>query len=212
MSACNDAYTLTRGSPTGARSLSIVAAAIAAVCVLSGVPVIQQLVDSRPAHATTAATASTWDLQARWWPGEVRPTAVLSAEMRPSAARPGEAKQVNRQASTVPESDLTFTKGYSLRLAAREATSAARPATSGPSSASQFGRPAVVRTAATFAPTEAAPNLRRVSAARIDPRVDRPGPADVGSHALAFGEQRASQRGFAEPQSGPFGFLFANLP
>jgi hypothetical protein len=200
MSAHNHAYTLTSGGPTGARSFAIVAAAIAAVCLLSSVPVMRELVGSPPgramtaATATTAATALTWDLQSRWWPGEVQHVTRQASTV------------ANRQPSAVPESDLTFAKGYSLRLAARQAASATRPV-SGPSSESQFGRSAiVVRNATTVARADGAPNLRRVPAL-----VDRPGPLDSGSHALAFGEQRPSPRAFAEPQGGPFASLFGNL-
>ena len=200
MSAHNHAYTLTSGGPTGARSFAIVAAAIAAVCLLSSVPVMRELVGSPPARATTAAAATsaattlTWDLQSRWWPGEVQHVTRQASTV------------ADRQPSAVPESDLTFAKGYSLRLAARQAASATRPA-SGPSSESQFGRSAiVVRNATTVARADGAPNLRRVPAL-----VDRPGPLDSGSHALAFGEQRPSPRAFAEPQGGPFASLFGNL-
>jgi hypothetical protein len=69
----------------------------------------------------------------------------------------------------VPKSDLTFAKGYPLRVAARQAALAARLAASGPSSESQFGRSAiVVRNASTFAHTDGVPNQRRESAAHID--------------------------------------------
>jgi hypothetical protein len=201
MSRYDQSYILTPGGPARARSFSIVAAAIAAICVLSATPVMRQLVGSPPASATTAATAPTWDFQSRWWSGEVRQVTQLTQQ---SATVPG------RQASTVPENDLTFTKGYSLRLAARQAALAARP--SGPSSESKFGRAAIVaRTAGTFARVDGAPSLRRVAATHTDALVDRPGAPDIGSHALAFGEQRPSQRGFADSQDGPFRNLFGNL-
>src|SRR4030081_3431763 len=199
MSAHNHAYALTSGGPTGARSFAIVAAAIAAVCLLSSVPVMRELVGSPPARATTAAAATsaattlTWDFQSRWWPEVQHVT-------RQASTVP------DRQPSAVPESDLTFAKGYSLRLAARQAASATRPV-GGPSLESQFGRSAiVVRNATTVARADGAPNLRRVPAL-----VDRPGPLDSGGHALAFGGQRPSRRAFAEPQGGPFASLFGNL-
>jgi hypothetical protein len=203
MSAYAHAYSLTSGGPTGARSFSIAAATIAAICALSATPVmrelvgsppLRELVGSPPATAKTAASAPTWDFQSRWWSGEVR-----------------QVTQPTQQVSTAPESDLTFTKGYQLRLAARQAASAAQPAAGGPSSESQFGRSAIVVRRATVARADLAPNLRRVSAAQIDAFVDRPRSADFGNHALAFGEQRPSQRGFGEPQGGPFGNLFANF-
>jgi hypothetical protein len=192
MSAYDDAYILTSGRPTGARSYSVVAAAIAVVCVACSMPVMQQLMGSQVARANAPTTARAWDLQPRWWPGVV--------------------PQAGRQASIAPDDDLTFTKGYTLRVAARQAASAARVAASAPASESQFGRSAVVvRNAAAFARADGAPTLRRVAAARIDARDDRTGPLGSGSHALAFGEQRPSQRGFAESQSGLFASLFGNL-
>jgi hypothetical protein len=201
MSAHTYAYTLKPSGPTGARSFAIIAAAIMAVGVLSSVPVMRELVGSVPARATTAVTALASDFQSRWWPGETQQVTRQASTVpnrQPSTVP-------NRPAPTVPESDLTFAKGYSLRLAARQAASATQPV-SGPSSESQFGRSAiVVRKAITVARIDGAPNLRRVSAL-----VDRPGPLDSGSHALAFGEQRPSQRAFAEPQGGPFASFFGN--
>jgi hypothetical protein len=209
MSRYDHAYILTSGGPVGARSFCIVAAAIAAICVLSATPVMRQLVGSPSASATTATTAATeptWDFQSRWWSGEVKQVTQLTELTRQAATVPG------RQASTVPESDLTFTKGYSLRLAARQTAFATRPAASGPSSESQFGRSAiVVRTAGTVVRVNGAPSQRRVAATHTDALVDRPDAPDVGSHALAFGEQRPSQRGFADSPGGPFRNLFGNL-
>jgi len=194
MSAHTYAYTLKPSGPTGVRSFAIIAAAIMAVGVLSSVPIMRELVGSAPARATTAVTAPSSDFQSRWWPGETQQATRRTSTMP------------ERQASTVPESDLTFAKGYSLRLAARQAASATRPVATAPSSESQFGRSAiVVRAAATFARTGGAQNPRRLAAAHTDA-------PDVGSHALAFGEQRPSQRGSAERLGGPFASLFGNLP
>ena len=116
MSAHTYAYTLKPSGPTGVRSFAIIAAAIMAVGVLSSVPVMRELVGSAPARATTAVTAPSSDFQSRWWPGETQQATRRTSTMP------------ERQASTVPESDLTFAKGYSLRLAARQAASATRPA------------------------------------------------------------------------------------
>src|SRR5712671_7411638 len=194
MSAHTYAYTLKPSGPTGARSFAIIAAAIMAVGVLSSVPVMRELVGSAPARATTAVTAPSSDFQSRWWPGETQQATRRVSTMP------------ERQASTVPESDLTFAKGYSLRLAARKAASATGPVATAPSSEGQFGRSAtVLRTAGTFARTGGAQNPRRLAAAHTDA-------PDVGSHALAFGEQRPSQRGSAERLGGPFASLFGNLP
>src|SRR6266404_2323646 len=128
MSAHTYAYTLKPSGPTGVRSFAIIAAAIMAVGVLSSVPVMRELVGSAPARATTAVTAPSSDFQSRWWPGETQ--------------------QATRRTSTMPESDLTFAKGYSLRLAARQAASATRPVATAPSSESQFVRSAIVVRAA----------------------------------------------------------------
>src|SRR5712671_7829442 len=122
MSAHTYAYTLKPSGPTGVRSFAIIAAAIMAVGVLSSVPVMRELVGSAPARATTAVTAPSSDFQSRWWPGETQQATRRVSTMP------------ERQASTVPESDLTFAKGYSLRLAARKAASATGPVATAPSS------------------------------------------------------------------------------
>jgi hypothetical protein len=184
MSANNYAFSLTPGGPSGARSLSLIAAAIAAVCVVSGMLVMQEVVGASPARANTAATALTSDFQSRWWPGEVR--------------------QVNLRGSIEPDNELTFAKGYAQRVAARQAAAAARIAASGPAAESQFGRSAmVVRKPTTLARADGA--QPGVPAGRSDALADRR--LDFGSHALAFGEQRP--RGFAG--SGLFGSLFGNV-
>jgi hypothetical protein len=192
MSTNRNAYSLTLGGPTGARSLSALAAAIATVCVMSSALVMQEMVVSPPAQAKTAAPTS--DFQARWWPGEMR--------------------QVNLRTSIMPQNDLTFANGYAQRVAARQAaqqTASARLAASGPSAESQFGRSAViVRKATTIARADAAPSLPRASAAPVD-ALARPSQPAFGGQALAFGEQRPSQFGFAQRQGGLFGSLFGNM-
>ena len=106
----------------------------------------------------------------------------------------------------MPKSDLTFAKGYPLRVAARQVALAARLAASGPSSESQFGRSAmVVRKATTLARADGA--LPGAPAAHIDALADRPDRLDFRNHALAYGEQRPSQHGFG----GLFGSLFGNV-
>jgi hypothetical protein len=186
-------YAYTAGGPSGARSATIIGAAIVAVCVLSSTLVMRELVGAPPERATAAAataTAPTWDLQPRWWPGELR--------------------QIIRQAPTAPENDLTFANGYAQRVAARQAT--ARLAAIEPPAEIRSARAAVVaHKAVAVAHSDGAPNLLNVSIARIDPLDDRPGQPDFGSHVLAFGEQRAGQRGFPEPRSAPPGGLFGNL-
>ena len=150
--------------------------------------------------AATATTARTWALEPRWWPGEIR--------------------QIVRPSATVPDSDLTFAKGYQLRLAARQAAQpAAQPAsppaqvaTTVPSADTKPSRPAAtVRKATTVAHTET-PEIRRVSATRVDGPADPFARFDVGTRALAYDEQRPSERGFAEirrtPPRGLFGTLY----
>ena len=196
MSAYQYAFTLTPGRTSGLRSICMVGAAIVAVCVLSSTVVMRELVGSTPAQATTAATVRTWPLEARWWPGPIR--------------------QVNRQAPTVPDSELTFTKGYQLRLAARQAAqqaaAATRVAAGGPAVESQSGRSAtVVRKANTVARNDAAPSPRRVSTAPIDVPVDPFARFNVGNRALAYDEERSDKRGFVAYRGNPSGNLFGNL-
>jgi hypothetical protein len=202
--------------------LTIAGAAIAAVCVLSSAVVMRELVAGQPARAATAPTAApaataalaptataaaaarTWALEPRWWPGEIRQI------LRPAAAA----------TATVPDSELTFAKGYQLRLAARQAGQpAAQPAspptqlaTTAPKADPKPSRPAAtVRKATTVAHTET-PEIRRVSATRIDGPADPFARFDVGTRALAYDEQRPGERGVAEirrtPSRGLFGTLY----
>jgi hypothetical protein len=227
MPAYEYAFTLTPGRSSRARSLTIACAAIAAVCVLSSTVVMRELVGAQPARAATATaaapaamvpvaapaatvpaaapaatitTARAWALEPRWWPGEIR--------------------QIVRSAATVPDSDLTFAKGYQLRLAARQAgqpeaqpaTLPAQVATTVPSVDTKPSRPvAAVRKATTVAHTET-PEIRRVSATRVDGPADPFARFDVGTRALAFDEQRPRERGLAEirrtPPKGLFGTLY----
>jgi hypothetical protein len=192
MSAYHYAYTLTPGGPTGARSTTFIGAAIVAVCILSSTLVMRELAGAQPEPAATAAISRTWDLQPRWWPYELR--------------------QVTRPAPPAPENDLTFSKGYAQRVAARQVALAAQFATNAPPADSRSVHTAMlVHKASKVARADEAPNLLRVSTARIDGPGERSAQLDFGTHALAFGEQRPSQHGFAEPQGGPFGSLFGNL-
>jgi len=219
MSAYEYAFTLTPGGSSRARSLTIACAAIAAVCVLSSAVVMRELVAGAPARAATAvtiapavaapaavpaapaatvATARTWALEPRWWPGEIR--------------------QIVRPTASVPESELTFTKGYQLRLAARQAgqptaqpeNPSAQIASTVPSD-TKANRPAVtVRKPAAVAHTET-PEIRRVSATRIDGPGDPFARFDVGTRALAYDAQRPSERGLAETRRTPSRGLFGTL-
>jgi hypothetical protein len=207
MSAYEYAFTLTPGGSSRARSLTIACVAIAAVCVLSSTVVMRELVGAPPARAAgvpvapiaapaaTATTARTWALEPRWWPGEIR--------------------QVIRSTAAVPDSELTFAKGYQLRLAARQVGQPESPptqlATTVPSADTKPSRPAAtVRKATTVARTEM-PEIRRVSATRIDGPADPFARFDVGTRALAYDEQRPSERGVAEIRRTPPRDLFGTL-
>jgi hypothetical protein len=152
-----------------------------------------------PVAVTTAATARAWPVEARWWSGEVR--------------------QIKQPAPTVPESELTFAKGYQLRLAARHATQpAVQPANppaqvaAGPAADSQPARTATApRKATTIAHTETS-TVRRINAASGDPSANPFARFETGSRALAYDEQRPHDRGFvyrsAPPTRGLFGTLY----
>lgn len=221
MSGYEYAFTLTPGGSSRARSLTIACAAIAAVCVLSSAVVMRELVGAQPAAAmapsvaaTTAAsapaattapaatiapnatTARTWALEPRWWQGEIR--------------------QIVRGAAIIPDSELTFTKGYQLRLAARQGTQPADPpaqvATTAPSAQTKPSRPgATVRNAPTVVYAET-PEIRRASATRAEPPADPFARFNVGTPAMAYDEKRSSERGFADirraPARGFFGMLY----
>jgi hypothetical protein len=217
MAAHEYAFTLTPGNSSRTRSLAIAGAAIAAVCVLSSAVVMRELVGTpavRAAAATVAIPATAaipatptlaavraWTLEPRWWPSEI--------------------KQILRPAATMPDSELTFAKGYQLRLAARQA---ARPAAqqpdqpasapaqvaTGPAAESQPGRLATVRKATSVAHTDMPP-VRRVNATQVDPPADPFARFDTGTRALAYDEQRPSERGIAyrsAPPRGLFGTLY----
>jgi hypothetical protein len=133
-------------------------------------------------------------LEPRWWSGEIR--------------------QSKRQAPSVPDSELTFAKGYQLRLAARHATQPASPATevvAAPTAENQPGRAtAGARKASTLAHTET-PTVRRISATQVDPPANPLARFDTPSRALAYDEQRPSERGFVHrsaPSRGLFGTLY----
>jgi len=216
MAAYEYGFTLTPGNSSRTRSLAISCAAIAAVCVLSSTLVIRELVGTptvraaiaapaavapaaiAPAATASAATAATpraWVLQPRWWPGQIK-----------QIVRPAAAAAVSVPA-TVPDSELTFAKGYQLRLATRQATQqAAQPASlpaqiaAGPTAESQPARTATRK-------VNEVPNLRRVNATQVDPFAR----FDTGTRALAYDEQRPRERGFvfrSAPSRGLFGTLY----
>jgi hypothetical protein len=144
---------------------------------------------------TTVATARSWALEQRWWSGEIR--------------------QPTRQAPTVADNELTFTKGYQLRLAARQAT---QPATQPAAPPAQIATaPTVdnqsVRTAPSVrkATTVENPTIRRVNATQVEPSADPFARFDTGTRALSYDEQRPSTRGIgyrSTPSRGLFGTLY----
>ena len=152
-------------------------------------------------NAAATTTARTWALEPRWWSGEI--------------------KQSLQSAAIVPDSELTFTKGYRLRLAARQSTQpltqqAAQPANppaqvaTVPTAENQNGRTATaVRKTTTVAHTEM-PTVRRMSATQADQPANPLARFDVGSRALAYDEQRPSERGLAL-RSAPSRRLFGTL-
>lgn len=206
-------------APTGMRSCSPLYATVAAVAIFSGTLVMLQLSGPPAARATTAAapiaatsltTARTWDLEPRWWPGNPQPVRSGSVQRleRPSPTAPSTARTM------VAESDLTFTKGYALRLAARRAAAAERIAATVPSAEGKAGRQIarsipIARHASATPRTAAAPPPRSLApVARIDAGVE-PASPDVGSQTLAFDEPHPDQGVF--PQPGLFPNIFGTL-
>ncbi len=217
MSAYEYAFTLTPGRASRARSLTIACAAIAAVCVLSSTVVMRELVGAQPAHAATASLATpvsatpaatspaarTWALEPRWWPGEIRQI------IRPASTA------ATTTTPTVPDSDLTFAKGYQLRLAARQVTQPAdAPAQLATTAVSTDSKPirtaTTARKATTIAQTET-PEIRRVSATRIDGPANPLARFDAGTRALGYDEQRSGERGFAEMRRSQSRAFFGTL-
>ena len=223
MAAHEYAFTLTPGGSSRARSVTIACAAIAAVCVLSSTVVMRELIATQPVRAVAAATAATpivttarsWPLEQRWWPGPIRQSVRATTPATATARAPA------TTTASVPDSELTFSKGYQLRLAARQTTQpSARPiqpasvpapvVANAPSAESQSGRVATAaRKSNTLARTET-PIVHPVSATR-EQSADPFGRFDAGNRALAYDERR--ERSFpqyrpAPPPRGMFGTLY----
>jgi hypothetical protein len=231
MAAHEYAFTLTPGNSSRTRSVAIACAAVAAVCVLSSTVVMRELVGTPTARAATgtaattaaiatapaavatapAATATpapapttlarTWALEGRWWSGATR--------------------QIKLQAPKVRESELTFTKGYQLRLAARGATQPVTQQATQPGgpptqvAATPTAEPARTATAARK-PTAVArtdmPTVRRINATPADAQSNPFARFETGnSRALAYDEQRPSERGIAYRSAPPPRSLFGTL-
>ena len=187
-------YTFATGAPTAPRAFRTARAAVVALAAVSafGVAlVMSEQVSVRSARAVSASTASTasldWALEARWWGG-------------------GDTREANWRIAPRPDNDLTFAKGYELRLAARQAAAATQVAAVAPPAEAQPDK------AATVAHAEAVPlpKPRRVAVARIDPPVERPTRFDPRAATLAFGEQRPSPQAFFAAPRNPFSGLFGS--
>lgn len=227
MAAHEYAFTLTPGNSSRTRSVAIACAAVAAVCVLSSTVVMRELVGTPTARAATGTAATTaaiatapsavvattpaatatpapapttlaraWALEGRWWSGATR--------------------QIKLQAPKVQESELTFTKGYRLRLAARGATQPVTQQATQPGgpptqvAATPTAEPARTATAARK-PTAVAhtdmPTVRRINATPADAQSNPFARFETGnSRALAYDEQRPYRS--APPPRSLFGTLY----
>ena len=111
----------------------------------------------------------------------------------------------------MPESELTFTKGYALRLAARQATGQVDQVADLPPAAegkSGIARPAfVARNVVAPVRAAAAPAPRSLAPTPVAAPIEPPAASDVGSQPLAFDEPR----GFATPHAAVFPNLFGRL-
>src|SRR5215472_9809032 len=212
----NHSFAFASGAPRRSRSSSAAFAAVAAVGIISGTLVTLQLSGPPAAGAATVAAApiqttqtaktsdlktsdpKTWDLEPRWWGGETRRAEQPAAPSTASSATPS-TTPARTVAATVPESELTFTKGYALRLAARKAAGQVAEGKTG------AARPAIV---ARTAPARTASAPRSLTApTRVEPAIEPPAASDTGSQALAFD----APRGFGTPHAAVFPNLFGRL-
>jgi hypothetical protein len=172
-----------------------------------------------PENPTVAAGPVARDPQ----PAPAAALAVVSAS-QPAPAAPAVNAQSSAQSAaqpapaTVPDRDLTFSKGYAQRRAAQEAaaqisTQASKAKVAKVEDQSQFGRSAVKRAKPRVsAPTYAANDPRRPAGARGDTFgfFDRSDQFDFNRHqALAFGEPRGYRHAPPQPPQG--GGLFGGL-
>jgi hypothetical protein len=212
-----DSFTFAAGASTRSRSSSAACAAVAAVGIISGALVTLQLSSPPAASAPTVAaapivqitpTAKTWDLEPRWWGGDERRVEQVAPAAPATTPSAMPARTAAADVPAVAESDLTFAKGYALRLAARQATgqvAAIAPSTEGKTGAA---RPTVVaRNTTAPARIVAAPTTRALAPPlSLAPSVE-PAPANAGGQTLAFDEPR----GFGAPHGGLFPNLFGTL-
>jgi hypothetical protein len=210
----NHSFTFASSASTS-RASSAIYAAVAAVGIISGTLVTLQLAAPPSAAAITVAaapvapitqTAKGWDLEQRWWGGETHSRAAQPAPAATPAAP--SATPARAAAAEVPESELTFTKGYALRLAARHAAGQVdqvadlAPAAEGKSG---VARPAVVARNV-VAPVRAAvaPAPRSLAPTPVAAPIESPA-SDAGSQTLAFDEPRGT------PHAAVFPNLFGRL-
>jgi len=219
----NQSFTFASTASTSGRASSAIYAAIAAVGIISGTLVTLQLTAQPSAGATTVAAApiapitqsiktssKAWDLEPRWWGGETHVAQPApAASQAPIPAAPA-ATPARTAAADVPESELTFTKGYALRLAARQAAGQVtdQVAELAPAAEGKAGtaRPAVVARNVT-APVRPAATPRSLAPTPVAAPIEPPAATDAGSQALAFDEPR----GFGAPHAAVFPNLFGRL-
>jgi len=153
--------------------------------------------DLRTTSPTVAATA----------PPQSQPTIPAAPQVKPPAADAKVAAPASKTARAVPDSELTFAKGYAQRRAAQEAVAAHSP-DSKVAAVSQLGRAAAPRKPA-YARSYVSPDGRRLAArGEATGYYDRPSPYDFRRHeALAYGEEQRPRR--PEPR-GVFGGFFGN--
>ena len=187
-------YTFASDVPARARPWRGVRAALvalAAVCVFGASLVTREQVITPSVRARNVVVMPTptpiWQVEARWWGGDTRQTTLLAA--------------------TDSKTELTFARGYQLRLAARQA--AATRVAAAPSTEIQLPD---THKAVTVANADAVPlptprPPRRVAVARTEP----PAPTrfDYQTQAtLAFRDQRQTPRAFFAQPNNPFSGLF----
>lgn len=173
-------------APRTFRTVRAAFVAIAAVSAFGVALVMTQQVSVPSARAALVATSSpAWALEARWWGG-------------------GDTREANWRIAPRPDNDLTFAKGYQLRLAARQAAAATQVAAVAP--------PAETKPALAVADVVPVPKPRRVAVARTDLPAERPTRFDYRSQdTLAFGDQRQSPRAFFAAPGNPFAAFFGHV-
>lgn len=134
---------------------------------------------------------------------------AVAAAPQAAPAAPAQAPNAAQVANAVPESELTFTKGYAQRRAAQTAAEQPAPQPTAHAAADhQFGRPAVTQRKPAYARAQ---EQRRYAARDSreqyrDQWRDRDHYDYRGDRAMAYGEQYQGRR-----SNGSQGGLFGNL-